>query len=274
MPGTILFNVSASFGLRFPRQARSALPVRPTPLTIPTPQLHWASLQADIEAYLKQTIPLKEPLEVYEPMHRLAFAAPRSAAPALCLAACELVGGQRRQAMDAAAALLLNLANAHAHEEIGQGEGSNVALLTGDGIVPFGFELLARGAGPGRGSPERVMRVIIEISRAVGSRGLIDSLQMKKSVEGEVESVKRVVEKGEGGLHACGAACGAVVGGGSEEEIERLRRFGFHVGMMRGMAQRALNKEDVEEHRNLALKELHLFKDTDLSIISTFLNFY
>ncbi|KAK7372019.1 hypothetical protein VNO80_05387 [Phaseolus coccineus] len=272
MPGTILLNVSASFRLRFPRQARSPLPVKPTLLTIPTPQPHWASLQADIEAYLKQTIPIKDPLEVYEPMHRLVFAAPRTAAPALCLAACELVGGQRCQAMDAAAALLLNLANAHAHEEIGQGEGSNIALLTGDGIVPFGFELLARGAGPG--SPERVMRVIIEISRAVGSGGLIDSLHMKKSVDGEVESVKRVVEKGEGGLHACGAACGAVLGGGSEEEIERLRKFGFHVGMMRGMAQRALNNEDVEEHRNLALKELHLFKDTDLGIISTFLNFY
>jgi len=97
---------------------------------------------------------------------------------------------------------------------------------------------------------------------------------MKKTGTGELESVKRVVEKGEGGLHACGGACGAVLGGGSEEEIEGLRRFGFHVGMMRGMAQRGFDEEDVEEHRNLALKELHLFKDKDLRVISTFLNFY
>jgi len=172
--------------------------------------------------------------------------------------------------MDAAAALLLNLANAHAHEELGLREGSNIALLTGDGIVPFGFELLANG--PGRGSPERVMRVIIEISRAVGSGGLIDSQHMKKTSEGE--NMKRVVERGEGGLHACAAACGAVVGGGSEEEIERLRRFGFHVGMMTGMAQRGFHNRDVEEHRNLALNELQFFKDTDLRMISTFLNFY
>ncbi|XP_014504018.1 heterodimeric geranylgeranyl pyrophosphate synthase small subunit, chloroplastic [Vigna radiata var. radiata] len=272
MSGTIFLNANATFRVRFRAQARSTLPVKPTPLTLPTPYPHWASLQADIEAHLKQAIPIKEPLEVFEPMHRLVFDSPRTTVPALCLAACELVGGQRRQAMDAAAALLLNLANAHVHEELGLREGSNIALLTGDGIVPLGFELLASGDGPGRGSPERVMRVIIEISRAVGSEGLIDSQHMKKTLEGG--NMKRVVEKGEGGLHACGAACGAVVGGGSEEEIERLRRFGFHVGMMRGMAQRGFHNHDVEEHRNLALNELQFFKDTDLRMISTFLNFY
>ncbi|XP_047183019.1 heterodimeric geranylgeranyl pyrophosphate synthase small subunit, chloroplastic-like [Vigna umbellata] len=134
MPGTIFLNANATFRVRFRAQARSPLPVKPTPLTLPTPHPHWASLQADIEAHLKQAIPIKEPLEVFEPMRRLVFDAPRTTVPALCLAACELVGGQRDQAMDAAAALLLNLANAHVHEELGVREGSNIALWTrGDG---------------------------------------------------------------------------------------------------------------------------------------------
>ncbi|CAJ1971407.1 unnamed protein product [Sphenostylis stenocarpa] len=272
MVGTLLLNASFRVFPRLSCQARSPLPVKPTPLRIPTPQPHWASLQAEVEAHLRQTIPIKEPLEVFRPMHQLVFAAPHTTVPTLCLAACELVGGHRSEAMAAAAALLLSLANAHAHEHLDDSEGANIALLTGDGVVSFGFELLARGEGAGRERAERVVRVIVEISRAVGSGGLIDSQHMAKKLR--AEGMKRVVEKRDGGLHACGAACGAVLGGGSEEEIEKLRRFGFHVGMMRGMAQRGFDKLDVEEQRNLALKELHFFKDTHLHLISTFLNFY
>ena len=282
MVGALLLN--ANFKIHFSLiscQARVPLPVKPAPLRMPSPHYpHWASLQADIEAHLKQTIPLKEPLEVFEPMLHLAFSAPRTTVPALCLAACELVGGHRQQAMAAASALLLNLANAHAHEHLTDGPmyGPNIELLTGDGIVPFGFELLARPDGPASASPERVLRVMIEISRAVGSVGLQDAQYVKKTLwdGGEevqnVESMQRfVLEKRDGGLHACGAASGAILGGGSEDQIERLRNFGFHVGMMRGMLQMGFMEKHVQEERHLALKELQFFMDRDVHVISSFI---
>ncbi|TKY57303.1 Heterodimeric geranylgeranyl pyrophosphate synthase large subunit 1 [Spatholobus suberectus] len=297
MVGPVLLN--ASFKVRFScitSQARSPLPVRPKPLRMPSPHPYWASLQADIEAHLKQAIPMKEPLEVFEPMHSLTFAAPRTTVPALCLAACELVGGHRHQAMAAASALLLNIASAHAHEHLpltdrpkpkaGPGPahvyGPDIELLTGDGIVPFGFELLARSDDPTRGNSERILRVTIEISRAMGSEGLQGAQHMEKTLEAQsegeelrhVERIKRaVVEKKESGLHACGAACGAVLGGGSEEEIGRLRKFGFYAGMVRGMLRRGFEEEEVEEVRNLALKELRFFKDRDVDAISSVVNF-
>nr|KYP73414.1 hypothetical protein KK1_006039 [Cajanus cajan] len=268
-----------------------ARPPFPAQLTNPAPHHpHWASLQADIEAHLKQTMPLKQPHEVFNPMHHLVFSAPRTTVPALCLAACELVGGHRQEAMPAASALLLNLANAHAHEHLllsdrarpGDGYGANIELLTGDGIVPFGFELLARSDDPAHEKSERILRVIIEISRAVGSEGLQKALYMENTLEDEsdgedprhVESMRVVVEKKEGGMHACGAACGAVLGGGSEEEIERLRKFGYYVGMTQGMLQRGL-LQGLEDLRNLAFNQLQFFKDRglDIHIISTFINF-
>ncbi|RDX65567.1 Heterodimeric geranylgeranyl pyrophosphate synthase small subunit, chloroplastic, partial [Mucuna pruriens] len=286
--------LNGNFKFRFScisSQARSPLPVKPTTVRMPNPHPYWASLQADIEAHLKEAIPTKEPLEVFEPMRHLVFAAPQTTVPVLCLAACELVGGQRHQAMAAASALLLNLANAHAHEHLPEAErpepepghayGPNIELLSGDGIVPFGFELLARSDGPGHGNSERTLRVIIEISRAVGSGGLVEAQYMKKMLEAQlelrhVELMERVLEKKEGGLHACGAACGAVLGGGTEEEIETLRKFGFCVGMIRGMLQTGLREQDeqVEEMRNLALNQLQFFKDRDLDVISSFINFY
>ncbi|XP_058745057.1 heterodimeric geranylgeranyl pyrophosphate synthase small subunit, chloroplastic-like [Vicia villosa] len=279
-------------------QHRSHLQLKPTTvrMTMTTqqtrnPHLHWASLQADIQAHLKSSITIKQPLEVFEPMHHLIFSAPKTTVPALCLVACELVGGQRHQAISAASALLLMEAATYVHEHLPEPKpkrkpkpvvnhvyGPNVELLTGDGIVPFGFELLARSDG-GENS-ERILRVMVEISRAVGSRGVIDA-QYRKTMDtrsdGEeichVEEIRRMVEKYEGGLHSCGAVCGGVLGGGSEEEIERLRKFGFYVGMIQGMAQRGFNEsKEVDEARNLALQELKFFKDKEVDTIKVLLN--
>ncbi|KAK7320372.1 hypothetical protein VNO77_29788 [Canavalia gladiata] len=298
MVGTVL--LKANFRVPFScvsSHDRSHLPLKATAtaVTITNPHPYWASLQADVEAHLKQAIPIKEPLVVYEPMHHLVFTAPRTTVPALCLAACELVGGQRHQAMAPASAFLLFQAATHTHEHLPLTDrpepkpepvvhhacSPNIELLTGDGIIPFAFELLARSDDPAQGNSERILRVIIEISRAVGSEGLITAQYMKamKAFQSDgkklhhVESIKHVAVKNEGGLHACGAACGAVMGGGSEDEIERLRNYGFYVGMMRSMLQRGF-KEEVEELRNLALNELQFFKDRDIDAISSFINFY
>ncbi|XP_058746735.1 heterodimeric geranylgeranyl pyrophosphate synthase small subunit, chloroplastic-like [Vicia villosa] len=256
------------------------------------PHLHWASLHADIEAHLKSTITLKEPLEVFEPMHHLIFSAPKTTVPALCLAACELVGGQRHQAISAASALLLMEAATYVHQHLPLTDkpkpepepgmdhvyGPNVELLTGDGIVPFGFELLAR-SDDGENS-ERILRVMIEISRAVGSRGVIEA-QYRKTMDrrsdGEeichVEEMRRVVEKYECGMHSCGAVCGGVLGGGSDEEIEKLRKVGFYVGMIQRMAQRGFNDgKELNEARNLALQELKFFKDKEIDAFKMLLN--
>ncbi|MED6216169.1 hypothetical protein PIB30_005050 [Stylosanthes scabra] len=280
----------------------SYLPPKPTAVkmtttttitTTPPPSIlqpYWASLQADIETHLKHVMPYKDPLVVFEPMHHLVFSAPRTTVPALCLAACELLSGHRHQAMASASALLLLLAANHTHEQIPlstrpkpmmsfRAFTPGIELMTGDGIIPFGFELLSESYDPARDNSDQILRVMVEISRAVGSEGLIDAQYKKrllsKSNGGEschVERILEIVEKNEGGLHACGAACGAVLGGGSEEEIEKLRKFGFYVGMIQGMVNEGL-WEEVEVVRDLAFKELQYFKDNnrDVDAISSFI---
>ncbi|CAJ2633964.1 unnamed protein product [Trifolium pratense] len=281
-------------------QHRSHLTTKPKPTTVKmssmtkthNPHPYWASLHADIEAHLKHSLTIKEPLVVFEPMHHYIFTAPKTTVPALCLAACELVGGQRHHAISAASALLLMESATYTHEHlpltdrpgpkpgpvINHVYGPNVELLTSDGIAPFGFELIARSDG-GENS-ERILRVMVEISRAMGSGGVIEA-QYRKALDGgsvgeemcHVEGIRRVVEKYEGGLHACGAVCGGVLGGGCEEEIERLRKFGFYVGIIQGMIKRGFKEDkEVDEARNLALEELQFFKDKEVDAIKTFLN--
>ncbi|KAI8552837.1 hypothetical protein RHMOL_Rhmol06G0299200 [Rhododendron molle] len=114
---------------------------------------YWASIEEEMEAHLKQAIPVRLPTAVFEP---IVFAAPKTKAPAPCVASCELVGGHRAEAMDAASALQLMHSAAYTHENlpltdrpnhkpmIHHAYNPNIELPTGDGIVPFGFELLAR----------------------------------------------------------------------------------------------------------------------------------
>lgn len=151
---------------------------------------YWADIESDIELHLKKSIQIRHPVDMFEPMHYLTFAAPETRAPALCIASCELVGGDRDQAMAAAAAIHLVHAAAYVHENLplkttsSSGRRSrppvkhkfspNIELLTGDALLPFGFELLARSM---KYSPEnkadQILRVIVEISKASGSQGII-----------------------------------------------------------------------------------------------------
>lgn len=257
---------------------------------------YWTSIHEDIEAHLRQAVVVKEPVEVYEPMHHLVFAAPVNMAPALCVAACELVGGHREQAMAAAAALHVMHAASFAHENLPVSDrpslvpkskpmtynafNPNVELLTGDGMIPFGIELLARSDDPAQENSDRVLRVIVEMTRAMGSQGMIEgqykelqcSQYNDKELNGSSTSIEMIYgtyKKKEGGLHACGAACGAILGGGSEEEIELLRRYGYYVGMIQGMSQRPGPKKQAEELKNLAIKEVKGFDKEKVQVISS-----
>lgn len=265
---------------------RPSLHYTPLTITMSQNQSYWTS----IETHLKQAIPLKHPLSVYEPMHHLVFAAPRNTAPPLCLAACELVGGHKDQAIPAASALHLMNAAIFTHQHlpltdrpiIPHAFGPNIELLTGDGIIPFGFQLLAKSDDPAQCNSDRILRVIIEIARAIGSdefvNGQYHDMLINEMDDGELDHarwINHVCEKKEGGLHACAAACGAILGEASEVEVEKLRKFGHYVGMAKGHLIRNQNKEKemervVEEMRDLALKELEHFKGRNIDVISSF----
>ncbi|KAA8523671.1 hypothetical protein F0562_010094 [Nyssa sinensis] len=226
-------------------------------------QSYWASIDADIESHLKKAIPIRPPVSVFEPMHYLVFAAPRTTAPALCVASCELVGGHRDQAMAAASAIHLMHAASYTHEHlpltdrpmprptIPHAFNPNVELLTGDGIMPFGFELLARSDDPAQNNSDRILRAIIEITRAAGSQGMVDGQYLQVQMQGgqlngaelhDAGWIEHVCKKKEGMIN------GLLYGVGKNEK-----------GMM----------ELVERLRKLALKELESFNDRKVESISS-----
>ncbi|KGN44166.1 heterodimeric geranylgeranyl pyrophosphate synthase small subunit, chloroplastic [Cucumis sativus] len=250
---------------------------------------YWAAINEDIEDHLRRVIPVKDPVAVYEPLGHFIFSAPRNSAPALCIAACELVGGHRDQAMAAATAIQLIYAATCTHEYppltargkrasvVDRVYGSNVQLMTGDGITPMGFEILAESCDWSERGSERVRRVMVEVARAMGTEGWIGG--QFRGLEEEA-TVEEVIEKTEGGLHACGGACGAIMGGGNEEEIEKMRKYGKLVGIVKGLTQIVFGgkenerkREKIEELKVLAFKELEGFNGEMVPQIYGFLDF-
>ncbi|KAL8127309.1 heterodimeric geranylgeranyl pyrophosphate synthase small subunit 2, chloroplastic-like [Apium graveolens] len=257
---------------------------------------YWAAIKTQIDAHLKKSITIRPPTSVFEPMHHLTFSASKSTAPPLCVAACELVGGSADDAINAASAIHLMHAAAFTHEHLPLSDGPmhkgstvehmfkcNIELLTPDGMVPFGFELLGLSEQAQK-NPDKILRVIIEISGAVGSQGIVDGMYQEvlygeSQGEDDEKMVEYVCEKKEGELHACAGACGGILGGGSEEEIEKLRKFGLYVGMIQGMVNGiGKNKEGrfeiVKKLKSLALKELEFFGAKNVDQISTLLEMY
>ncbi|KAK9077557.1 hypothetical protein SSX86_005894 [Deinandra increscens subsp. villosa] len=236
-----------------------------TPVTVTQNLSYWDSIYSDINSHLKKSIPIRHPVSVFEPMHHLTFSPPKPTAAALCVAACEVVGGDRADAVVAASAIHLMHAAIYTHDHLlltdrpGSGIphrfGSNVELLTGDGIMPFGFELLA---GSGGADSEKMLKVVVEIAQAVGGKGMVDGWSGRPSRR----------------LDGCGAACGAILGGGSVEEIDRMKRFGVYVGKIQGLLSDESGSEGgkvelAEKWRDLALEELEYFEGKKIEQIST-----
>ncbi|XP_030483625.2 heterodimeric geranylgeranyl pyrophosphate synthase small subunit, chloroplastic [Cannabis sativa] len=207
---------------------------------------YWTTLIAEIDQKLDEAIPVKYPEQIYHAMRYsvLAKGAKRSP-PVMCVASCELFGADRLAAFPTACALEMVHAASLIHDDLPcmdddpsrRGQPSNhtiygvdMAILAGDALFPLGFRHIVSNT-PSNLVPEpRVLRVITEIARAVGSTGMAAGQFL--DLEGGPNFVEFAQEKKFGEMGECSAVCGALLAGAEEDEIERLRRYGRAVGVL------------------------------------------
>ncbi|KAG0457267.1 hypothetical protein HPP92_022118 [Vanilla planifolia] len=185
--------------------------------SLPQPSLSTAD--ADVAPHLLRHIRSPSP-SIISTVQGFLSATPPTIAPALCLAACALVRSSPQVALDTACALHL----AHVHSAVISrrhltGLSSPVELMTSDGLMVLMYEMITRSEA----DAGRLQRVVVEVAGAVAAI---------------VAEVAEGAEKEDGRLPACGAACGAILGGGTEEEVERTRRMGMHMGRAHAAAMR------------------------------------
>nr|AAM21638.1 geranylgeranyl pyrophosphate synthase [Cistus creticus] len=198
---------------------------------------------------LETAVSLREPLKIHEAMRYSVLAGGKRVRPVLCIAACELVGGEESMAMPAACAVEMIHTMSLIHDDppcmdnddLRRGKptnhkvfGEDIAVLAGDALLAFSFEHMT-GSTVGV-SPARIVRAVGELAKSIGSEGLVAGQVVDICSEGltdvGLEHLEFIHVHKTAALLEGSVVLGAILGGGSDEEVEKLRKFARCIGLL------------------------------------------
>ncbi|KAH6784369.1 geranylgeranyl pyrophosphate synthase 1 [Perilla frutescens var. hirtella] len=231
-----------------------------TPIRFISNQIHQND-QFDFKAYMLEKItavnqaldaalPLQEPTKLHEAMRYSLLSGGKRICPIVCLAACRLVGGDEAAAMPSACALEMIHAMSLMHDDLpcmdnddlrrGRPSshkvfGEGAAVLAGYALIATAFDHIAtatKGVAEGR-----IVRVVGELARLIGPEGVVAGQVADLQCGGRgrkdigLEQLEYIhLQKTAASVEAS-AVAGAIIGGASEEEIEKLRKYSRRAGL-------------------------------------------
>ncbi len=186
-----------------------------------------------------------------EAMRYSLFVGGKRIRPILCLAAAEAVNSDeavRQRALPVACALECIHTYSLIHDDLPamddddlrRGKPTNhtvfgeaAAILAGDGLLTFAFDLLSSPVSAAVGDPARI-RVIQTIARAAGPLGMVGGQSLDMIYEGKqvgYETLRSIHRSKTGALITASTVCGAIVAGASVEQEDALKTYGTHIGL-------------------------------------------
>ncbi|MGQ9864992.1 MAG: geranylgeranyl diphosphate synthase CrtE [Pseudanabaenaceae cyanobacterium] len=208
--------------------------------------------QQEVEAALDRAIAVVYPETLFEAMRYSLLLGGKRLRPILCLAACELAGGERPQAMAVACALEMVHTMSLIHDDLPamdnddlrRGKPTNhkvygeaMAILAGDALLAYAFEHAIEGtlAVYPEIPPARLLRVVSRLARAIAGHGLVGGQVVDLASEGQpnltAETLDFIHTHKTGALLAVSVLSGAWLAGASEELSQALRRYAEAIGL-------------------------------------------
>ncbi|HBK52435.1 polyprenyl synthetase family protein [Syntrophomonas wolfei] len=190
-----------------------------------------------------------DPPLIHQAMHYAVFNGGKRLRPIMVLEGAKIAVGEAEQAIPAACALEMIHSYSLVHDDLpcmddddfrrGQPTchrvfGEANAVLTGDGLLTAAFELLSRENGTSGIKPDIMLRVIAEIARAAGSRGMIGGQILDLEAEGKIidyESLRKLHCLKTGQLFRAALRAGAIVGGIGEKGLLALSDYADNFGL-------------------------------------------
>ncbi|OGQ97970.1 MAG: farnesyl-diphosphate synthase [Deltaproteobacteria bacterium RIFOXYD12_FULL_57_12] len=234
-----------------------------------------SSRRARVEEALQQYMLRAEPplTEHIEAMRYSLFADGKRVRPILCLAAAEAVmptTDNQAAVLPAACALEcihtyslihddlpamdnddLRRGNPTSHKVFGEAG----AILAGDGLLTFAFELLSRPEPAGVPDYDR-LRVILLISRAAGPLGMVGGQVLDLAGEGQqisLETLREIHSRKTGALITAAVQTGAILGGADIAGFQALTTYGEKIGLAFQIVDDLLNVEGTAEQLGKAV---------------------
>jgi geranylgeranyl diphosphate synthase type II len=185
------------------------------------------------------------PQKIHEAMRYSVFAGGKRLRPILVLESCRVCGGSDQNALPIACTFELVHTYSLIHDDLPAIDnddlrrgmptshkkfGEAVAILAGDALLAFAFNLLAREVR----EPEIAQRVILELSAAAGSRGMVGGQVLDVSAppqEGKEEYINSIHGMKTAALIAAATRCGAIVAEGSADDFSALSQYGCYLGL-------------------------------------------
>lgn len=189
------------------------------------------------------------PRRLHAAMRHLVFPGGKRLRPALAFAAAEAVGGDPRRATPFAAAVELIHTYSLVHDDLPCMDDDDerrgrptvhvafdqaTAVLAGDALQACAFEAMSAPETLATVGPEAVAAGVARLARAVGAAGLVggqaDDLAFDAACT-DVAGVMSIHRRKTAALIRVAVVGGALFGGATPSEIERLERFGEAVGI-------------------------------------------
>nr|ALT16901.1 geranylgeranyl diphosphate synthase 1 [Leucosceptrum canum] len=230
---------------------------------------------------LDEAVSVKNPPMIHDAMRYSLLAGGKRVRPMLCIAACEVVGGHQSASIPAACAVEMIHTMSLIHDDLPcmdnddlrRGKptnhkvfGEDVAVLAGDALLAFAFEFIATATSGV--APDRVLAAVGELAKAIGTEGLVAGQVVDLSCTGNnanvgLDTLEFIHVHKTAALLEASVVLGAILGGGSKEEVEKLRTFARKIGLLFQVVDDILDvTKSSEELGKTAGKDLAVDKTT------------
>ncbi len=201
-----------------------------------------------VDAALRAALPTgaTRPTTLHRAMRYSVFAGGKRLRPILTLAACEALGGDEEQALSLGCAVECLHTYSLIHDDLpsmddddmrrGQPTchkvyGEAVAVLAGDALQAFSFEMVARSKGTARYDTRALLE---ELAQTAGSHALIAGQVMDMEGEGKPLTKRQVVqihERKTAALLTTSLRFGAMAANATPKQLDAISRFGHALGL-------------------------------------------
>ncbi|MGC6483942.1 MAG: geranylgeranyl diphosphate synthase CrtE [Synechococcus sp.] len=200
-----------------------------------------------VETALEASLGPERPESLRKAMRYSLLAGGKRLRPILCLAACELAGGDPALAMPTAVALEMIHTMSLIHDDLPAMDnddlrrgrptnhkvyGDAVAILAGDALLTRAFEMVALRS-PGVPA-ERLLKVVGELSLVAGAPGLVGGQVVDLECEGkevDLDTLEYIHLHKTGALLKACVITGALIGGGNDAQLDSLRTYARGIGL-------------------------------------------
>jgi geranylgeranyl diphosphate synthase type II len=204
-----------------------------------------------VDAALDRWLPGDDvlPPALHRAMRYSVFAGGKRLRPVLVIAASEAVGGTPEQVLHAACAMEMIHTYSLIHDDLPAMDdddfrrgrptnhkvhGEANAILAGDALLTEAFRLLADPAANRGLDPGLALQVIEVIARCAGSQGMVGGQVVDMEAEGkpvDFATLQYIHTRKTGALFLASIQTGAWLGGGRDEQLAALTRYGETAGL-------------------------------------------